>query len=83
MQITAAFNKDILPLPEKADDEQAWVDRLLLVASRLDDPAFKALERLTGLIGYSKGSSPFRAFIDFCEANNVGPGISTSDVREA
>ena len=53
-QISATFKTLILPLPSKPDDEQAWVDRLLLVASNLDEPAFKALERLTGLRGYAK-----------------------------
>lgn len=54
-QMATTFKSLILPLP-KADhiDEQAWMDRLLLVASKLDEPAFKALERLTGLRGYSK-----------------------------
>jgi hypothetical protein len=49
------FKSQILPLP-KADllDEQAWLDRLLFVAADLDEPAFKALERLTGLKGYSR-----------------------------
>jgi sister-chromatid-cohesion protein PDS5 len=29
------------------------------------------LKRLTGLAGYARGGSPYRAFVDFCEANNV------------
>ncbi len=44
----------ILPLPSKPDEEQAWVDRLLLVAANIDEPAWKALDVLTGLRGYAK-----------------------------
>lgn len=53
--MATTFKSLILPLP-KADsiDEQAWTDRLLLVASGLDEPGFRALERLTGLRGYAK-----------------------------
>ncbi|KAK4687777.1 sister chromatid cohesion protein PDS5, partial [Tremellales sp. Uapishka_1] len=72
VQIASTLRNTILPLPAKADDEQAWVDRLLLVASSLDDHAMKGLDRLTGLKGYSRGSSPFQAFIKFCEENNGG-----------
>ena len=72
-QISHIFKTVILPLPEyKAEiDTQAWVDRLLLVSSHLNIPAFGALKRLTGLAGYARGGSPYRAFVDFCEANNV------------
>ncbi|KAK1921574.1 armadillo-type protein [Papiliotrema laurentii] len=71
--LTSTFKTKILPLPSKADDEQAWVDRLLLVASHLDDDAGMAgLARTTGLVGYAKGSSPYRAFVMFCEENNGG-----------
>lgn len=53
--MTAIFKSRILPLP-KADnvDEQAWTDRLLLVASHLDELAFRALERVTGLKGFAR-----------------------------
>jgi len=72
-QIAHIFKTVILPLPEyKADiDVQSWVDRLLLVSSHLNTPAFGALKRLTGLMGFARGGSPYRAFVDFCEANNV------------
>lgn len=76
-QITHIFKSTILPLPNVKDvDEQAWTDRLLLVASHLDETSFKALEKLTGLPGYAKGLSPYRAFVDFCEANNVSDAAS-------
>ena len=53
--LTSTFKTKILPLPSKADDEQAWVDQLLLVASHLDDDAGMAgLARTTGLVGYAK-----------------------------
>ncbi|ORY30387.1 armadillo-type protein [Naematelia encephala] len=71
-QVTSTIKSQILPLPTKPDDEDAWVDRLLLVAVHVDDVGFKALERLTGLNGYAKGSSPYRAFVQFCEDNNGG-----------
>jgi sister-chromatid-cohesion protein PDS5 len=59
-------------LPSKPDDEQAWVDRFLLVASRLDNGVLKTLDRLTGIYGYAKGSSPYRAFVETCEKWNGG-----------
>ncbi|WOO80532.1 Sister chromatid cohesion protein pds5 [Vanrija pseudolonga] len=34
--IVSGFKTHIVPLPAKPDDEQAWVDRFLLVASHLD-----------------------------------------------
>ncbi|RSH92189.1 hypothetical protein EHS25_008604 [Saitozyma podzolica] len=72
-QMTSIFKNQIIPLPKPdAVDEQALVDRLMLVATYLDEPAYKALERLTGLKGYSKGSSPYRAFISCCEEHNGG-----------
>lgn len=85
--MASTFKSLILPLPKADDiDEQAWTDRLLLVASGLDEPGFRALERLTGLRGYAKwaalawglkcadsrrGQYPFKALIRFCEENNV------------
>lgn len=54
-QMTSIFKSSILPLPTIDQiDEQAWVDRLLLVHSYLEEGADKALERLSGLKGYSK-----------------------------
>lgn len=70
-QINTAFRNVILPLPTKPDDEQAWVDRFLLVASHLDDGALLCLDRLTGLKGYAKGSSPYFAFAVGCDEYNV------------
>ncbi|WWD21518.1 hypothetical protein CI109_106004 [Kwoniella shandongensis] len=71
-QILSVFKTSIVPLPRETDDEQAWVDRLLLVSSTLDDIAFRALERMSGLLGYSRGQSPFMAFIGACEQHNGG-----------
>lgn len=71
-QITVAFKTKILPLPAKPDDEQAWVDKFLQVTSQLNDNALRALDRLTGFVGYSRGHSPWRAFVDACEDNNGG-----------
>ena len=51
--ITSIFKGHILPLPSQTDEEQAWVDRLLLVASGLDEAAFIGLERTTGLVGFA------------------------------
>lgn len=70
-QINTAFKNIILPLPSKPDDEQAWVDRFLLVATHLDDNALMCLDRVTGLKGYAKGSSPYFAFADGCDEYNV------------
>ena len=79
-QITHIFKSLILPLPDIKDiDEQAWTDRLLLVASHLDETSFKALEKLTGLPGFARGAAPYRAFIDFCEANNVSSSLPNFD----
>ncbi|BEI99615.1 hypothetical protein CcaverHIS631_0406580 [Cutaneotrichosporon cavernicola] len=71
-QVNAAFKNVILPLPSKPDDEQVWVDRFLLVAAHLDESALAGLERLTGLKGYAKGSSPYSAFADACDEFNGG-----------
>lgn len=70
-QVNSAFKNTILPLPAKPDDEQAWVDRFLLVASSLDEGSFIALDMFTGLKGYASGHSPYRAFVQFCEDYNV------------
>jgi len=53
-QMSVTVKSAILPLPSKPDEEQAWVDRLLLVAANIDEPAWKALDVLTGLRGYAK-----------------------------
>jgi sister-chromatid-cohesion protein PDS5 len=78
-QVNTAFKNAILPLPAKPDDEQAWVDRFLLVAAHLDESALMALERLTGLKGYAKGSSPYGAFADVCDEYSVSPSCGTSN----
>jgi len=59
-------------LPSKPDDDQAWVDRFLLVATHLDDAGIKALDKLTGIYGYAKSGSPYRAFIEMCEEYKGG-----------
>lgn len=53
--MTSVFKSSILPLPAVDQiDEQAWTDRLLVVYCQLDEGGRKAMERLTGLKGYSK-----------------------------
>jgi sister-chromatid-cohesion protein PDS5 len=52
--LAAKFKAKILPLPAKADDDQAWVERLLLVASHLDEAGLNGLDRLTGLVGFAR-----------------------------
>lgn len=42
--IVSGFKSHILPLPAKPDDEQAWVDRFLLVASHLDTSLRSAVD---------------------------------------
>jgi hypothetical protein len=49
-----AIHADILPLPAKAEDEAAWVDRLLLVVSHLGPRAFTALLSLMGLSDFGQ-----------------------------
>lgn len=70
-QINAAFKNVILPLPSNTDDEQAWVDRFLLVTTHLDESALAGLDRLTGVKGYARGSSPWFAFAQTCDEYNV------------
>lgn len=71
-QMTSVFKNLILPLPASdAIDEQAWVDRLLLVCSHLDEGGIRAIERLSGLKGFRKGNAPYKAYVLFCEENNV------------
>jgi sister-chromatid-cohesion protein PDS5 len=48
------LKEKILPLPPNADDEQAWVDRLLLVARHLDEQAMNGLAGATGLKHYAR-----------------------------
>nr|XP_018265446.1 uncharacterized protein I303_01812 [Kwoniella dejecticola CBS 10117]OBR87604.1 hypothetical protein I303_01812 [Kwoniella dejecticola CBS 10117] len=72
VQLISVIKSSILPLPKETDDEQAWVDRLLSVTSRLNDDAFAALRKIIGLADYAKGNSPFMAFIHFCEEYNGG-----------
>lgn len=62
--------QSILPLPAKADDEAAWVDRLLGVCQYLDSKAFKALLSLTNLM--EPGVTPWQIFVKTCEVNNGG-----------
>lgn len=69
-QTTATMAKYILPLPQRAEDEAVWVNRLLLVMKHLDDSATKALQRLTGLV--QTRPSPYDAVLDGCEAYNGG-----------
>ncbi|WWC86884.1 uncharacterized protein L201_001763 [Kwoniella dendrophila CBS 6074] len=71
-QLTSVFKSAILPLPQNAEDEQAWVDRLLSVTSRLNEDALMALRKATGLVDYAKGNSPFMAFVQTCEDYNGG-----------
>lgn len=84
-QITRIFRGHILPLPRKAEDDQSWTDRLLLVTSRLIDgdneDAFQALIGVAGLRGYAKGGAPWRSFIEHCEKNNGGVIDSDSDAK--
>ncbi|WVQ83257.1 hypothetical protein IAT38_005396 [Cryptococcus sp. DSM 104549] len=72
LQIITIIKTTIFPLPTETDDEQAWVDRLLLVSSYLDKNVFVALEYLSNLKGYKQGSMPFMAFADICERYNGG-----------
>ncbi|OCF45868.1 hypothetical protein I317_00356 [Kwoniella heveanensis CBS 569] len=82
LQLTAIFKSTILPLPKEGDDEQAWVDRLLLVASTLDTQTFHALRNITGLPHFAKGQSPFMAFVTSCEAYNGGlVGDGAQDIK--
>lgn len=86
-QMTALLRNVVLPLPQKADDETEWVNRLLLVASHIDESAMNTLLGNTNLLGFarcvkqtvrgiklrqlSRGSYPYRAFVATCEENNV------------
>ena len=51
--IASTFKNLIIPLPSSADDEQGWVERLLMVTSRLDATNLKTFERITGLQGFA------------------------------
>jgi sister-chromatid-cohesion protein PDS5 len=76
-----------LPAKPEADVD-SWVDRFLLVASFVlnpppesdgetfeplsDNTDIKTLDSMTGIVGYAKGTLPYRAFIDICEEWNGG-----------
>ncbi|KAL7420002.1 Sister chromatid cohesion protein pds5 [Cryptotrichosporon argae] len=70
--LITSVKQTILPLPASTDDEQAWVDRFLLVAGHVDESALEALDSMTGLMGFAKGSSPWRAFADTLDEFNGG-----------
>lgn len=54
-QVTSIFKAQILPLPTVDQiDEQSWTERLLVVYCHLDEGGRRAVERLTGLKGYSR-----------------------------
>ncbi|KAH8918667.1 ARM repeat-containing protein [Atractiella rhizophila] len=63
--------KYILPLPTTANDEVAWVDRLLLVMGHLDENAGRRLLSMSRL-QEQKGSRPFAQFIQACKDYNGG-----------
>ncbi|WRT64749.1 uncharacterized protein IL334_001683 [Kwoniella shivajii] len=71
-QLLSMFKSSIIPLPKETNDEQAWVDRLLLVTSRLSEISLKALKKMTGLTEYAQGMSPFMALVQSCEEYNGG-----------
>lgn len=55
--MTSVFKSQILPLPAIDQvDEQAWTDKLLVVYCYLEEGGRKAMERLTGLKGYSRSA---------------------------
>ncbi|WWD07643.1 hypothetical protein V865_005744 [Kwoniella europaea PYCC6329] len=71
-QLASIFKNSILPLPTDANDEQAWVDRLIFVTSRLNDDALLGLKIITGLPEFAQGNLPFKAFVQACEDYNGG-----------
>ncbi|WVQ76020.1 hypothetical protein IAR50_005656 [Cryptococcus sp. DSM 104548] len=80
-QIISVFKKSILPLPADGDDDEAWVDRFLLVASALDDHAQNGLVNVTNLRGIAEGTYPFAAFADCCEKYQGGLSDSKDDLK--
>lgn len=65
-----AIHEYILPLPKNADDEKAWVDRLLLVMQHLDpQTSMKGLLRATRLQERRPGI--YERFLDACSEYNV------------
>ncbi|XAO21334.1 hypothetical protein I312_100083 [Cryptococcus bacillisporus CA1280] len=72
VQISTIFKTSIIPLPQDAEQEQAWVDRLLLISLHLDDDGMMGLKRMTNLVGYAQGNWPFSAFAGLLESYGGG-----------
>ncbi|KAM0752186.1 ARM repeat-containing protein [Meredithblackwellia eburnea MCA 4105] len=68
--VSAKTLEFIVPFPKKDEDEQHWVDRLLVVLSNLEENQVEVLLRLSRL---SEKRRPFfESFISVCEKNNGG-----------
>jgi sister-chromatid-cohesion protein PDS5 len=68
----AAFEKHILPLPARPEDEGAWVNRLLMVMKNLDEQNLKALFNKLNNMQTPHTRKPYLPFIEACEAYNGG-----------
>lgn len=70
--LIAVFEKYILPLPVKAEDEATWVNRLLMVMKHLDDRSIKALLLRCNQMQTPHSRKPYLPFMEACESYNGG-----------
>ncbi|PWN28534.1 hypothetical protein BDZ90DRAFT_218538 [Jaminaea rosea] len=81
LPLIATFEKHVLPLPTRAEDEAAWVNRLLLVGKHLDEIGSKALFlRLNNMV-VPHARKPYLPFIEACEKYNGGVVDSSEESR--
>ncbi|OXM77000.1 sister chromatid cohesion protein PDS5 [Cryptococcus neoformans Bt63] len=81
VQISTIFKTSIIPLPQDAEEEQAWVDRLLLISLHLDEDGMMGLKRMTNLIGYAQGNWPFSAFAGLLESYGGGENEQSEQIK--
>ncbi|KAK0534137.1 Sister chromatid cohesion protein pds5 [Tilletia horrida] len=72
LAVGAAFEAQVLPLPEQAEDEAKWINRLLVVLKHLSSRATTPILNFMNL--HSARRSPFDNFLKRCEEYNGGIG---------
>ncbi|KAE8234699.1 hypothetical protein CF326_g258 [Tilletia indica] len=71
MALSAAFEAQVLPLPEQADDASRWLNRLLVVLKHLSSN--RAMTPVLDMMNLQTiRRMPFEVFVTRCEAFNGG-----------
>ncbi|KAL9936440.1 hypothetical protein V8E36_004508 [Tilletia maclaganii] len=80
LALSAALEAHVLPLPERAEDEAKWVNRLLVVLKHLSTRAKGPVLNLFNLASVRR--SPYEIFITRCEAYNGGIIDKDADAKQ-